>query len=82
MSDSLGNYSIVVNDMNGSLRFTIIGFAEKEIAVDGRSNINVVLEEDIVNLNEVVVPTKETSTQSNLNKLFLKNQKESGLGLV
>lgn len=66
MSDSLGNYSIVVNDMNGSLRFTTIGFAEKEVDINGRSNINVVLEEDLVNLNEVVVVGYGTMNKKDL----------------
>src|SRR5690606_29159605 len=37
------------------LKFSTVGFAEKEVEIDNRSNINVVLQEDYVNLNEVVV---------------------------
>src|SRR5690606_1638557 len=55
MSDSTGSYTINVNDTKGSLRFSIIGFAEKEVAINGRSVVDVVLDEDFVNLNEVVV---------------------------
>jgi len=54
-SDSVGHYSISVNNMNGSLRFSIIGFAEKEIDINGQSVVDVTLDEDLVNLNEVVV---------------------------
>src|SRR5690606_14676718 len=32
-----------------------IGYAQKEVQITGSSNIDVVLQEDVVNLNEVVV---------------------------
>lgn len=54
MSDSLGHYSISV-PASGKLKFSAIGFVEKEVEVNRRSLIDVALEEDFVSLNEVVV---------------------------
>src|SRR5690606_19501551 len=55
MSDSLGNYAIDLSEGTTRLKFSTVGFAEKEVEIDNRTNINVVLQEDYVNLNEVVV---------------------------
>lgn len=54
VSDFDGNYSIRA-DENATLQFSFIGFATAEVDVNGRSIINVVLEEDQQNLDEVVV---------------------------
>ena len=54
ISDIDGNYTITA-DENAVLQFSFIGFATKEEAVNGRSLINIVLEEDQQNLDEVVV---------------------------
>ncbi len=49
-----GNYKLVV-DRNSTLAFSFVGFQTREIAVDGRTNIDVVLEEETLGLDEVVV---------------------------
>ncbi|WP_211372128.1 SusC/RagA family TonB-linked outer membrane protein [Flagellimonas olearia] len=54
-SDFDGNYSIEVPEQNAVLVFSYIGFVTKEVLVDGRSTINVVLEENAQALGEVVV---------------------------
>lgn len=54
VSDFDGNYSIRA-DENATLQFSFIGFTTLEEAVNGRSIIDVVLEEDQQNLDEVVV---------------------------
>lgn len=54
-SDFDGNYSIEVPEQNAVLVFSYIGFVTKEVPVDGRSTINVVLEENAQALGEVVV---------------------------
>lgn len=54
ISDFDGNYSIRA-DENAILQFSFIGFATLEESVNGRSIIDVVLEEDQQNLDEVVV---------------------------
>ena len=50
-----GNFSIEVADSNAILVVSYIGFATKEIPVNGQSNLNVTLEESAAGLDEVVV---------------------------
>jgi TonB-linked SusC/RagA family outer membrane protein len=53
-SDMNGNYSINVPD-NATLVFSFLGYDTQEIAVGGKTTINVTLSEAAKNLNEVVV---------------------------
>jgi TonB-linked SusC/RagA family outer membrane protein len=53
-TDMNGNFSINAPD-NATLVFTYIGFATQEVAVNGRSSINITLTEDAKTLSEVVV---------------------------
>jgi len=68
-SDSNGNYSIGVNDKD-ILIFSFIGYTSFETQVDGRSVVDITLQEDIKSLTEVVVnagyyeTTKEFQTGS------------------
>jgi len=54
-SDFDGNYSINVPNGNGVLIFSYIGFEAQEVAVNGRTSINVTLEPGAQALDEVVV---------------------------
>lgn len=54
ITDFDGNYSIEVPS-NATLVFSYIGFLTREIAVDGRTSINLELTEDIIGLEEIVV---------------------------
>ncbi|MEX2232847.1 MAG: SusC/RagA family TonB-linked outer membrane protein [Cyclobacteriaceae bacterium] len=54
-TDAGGTYSLEVPDGDVILVFSFIGFVTQEIPVNGRSVIDVSLEEDIRNLSEVVV---------------------------
>ena len=54
-SDFDGNYSIDVSDENAILQFSFIGYETQEIAVNGRSVINVTLVASAESLEEVVV---------------------------
>jgi TonB-linked SusC/RagA family outer membrane protein len=54
-SDFDGKYSIEVTTENAVLQFSYLGYATKEIAVNGRTVINVALEQSAESLNEVVV---------------------------
>jgi iron complex outermembrane receptor protein len=56
-TDSDGRYSLEIpdDDQDAVLTFSFIGFATQEVAVSGRTAIDVVLAEDITQLNEVVV---------------------------
>lgn len=53
-TDAMGKYSFNVPE-NATLVFSFIGFRTQELAVKGRSTINVQLEDQSQNLNEAVV---------------------------
>lgn len=62
VTDENGNYTIKAPE-NGVLVFSIIGYATKEVVVDGKKDIDVVLLETASELNQVIVTaygTKET----------------------
>ena len=54
-TDFDGNFSIEVADENATLLISYIGFVAQEVAINGRSTINVTLEGDTAALDEVVV---------------------------
>ena len=54
-SDFDGNYSIELDDSNVVLVFSFIGYSDKEISVNGRSVIDVKMEQSAESLDEVVV---------------------------
>ena len=55
VTDINGQYSINVAEGNNTLVFSSIGFLSQEVPINGRTTIDVVLEEDIQSLSEVVV---------------------------
>jgi len=55
VSDISGQYSLQVSKATASLSFSYIGFKSQTIALDNRSLIDVVLEDELADLNEVVV---------------------------
>lgn len=55
VTDFDGKYVINLNNDNATLVFSYVGFIRQEAKVNGRSVINIVLEEDSQQLNEVVV---------------------------
>ncbi|MEX0288224.1 MAG: SusC/RagA family TonB-linked outer membrane protein [Flavobacteriaceae bacterium] len=61
-TDFDGNYTISNVDSNATLVFSYIGYATQEIAVNGQSTINVVLQEDAQALDEVVIIGYGTTT--------------------
>ena len=63
VADADGRYSITVAP-NATLGFTTIGFKDAEIAVVGRSVINVALEPDVTTLDDVVVVAYGTAKKS------------------
>ncbi|MFM8449593.1 MAG: TonB-dependent receptor plug domain-containing protein, partial [Haliscomenobacter sp.] len=54
-SDIDGAYSLQVSGRNAVLQVSFIGYSAQEIAVNGRAEIDIVLEEDAGQLTEVVV---------------------------
>ncbi len=55
VTDIEGKYSINVPNANDTLIFSSIGYISREVPVNGRSAVNVALEDDIKSLTEVVV---------------------------
>ncbi|WP_052496495.1 SusC/RagA family TonB-linked outer membrane protein [Pedobacter lusitanus] len=53
-TDSSGSFKISVNE-NDIIIFRMIGFVDKEVPVNGKTNISVILKEDKNDLNEVIV---------------------------
>lgn len=66
VTDADGNYSLNLTDENDVLVFSSIGFVTQEVAVAGRSVINVTLVEDVQRLNEVVVVGYGTQRKATL----------------
>ncbi|MBS9462888.1 TonB-dependent receptor [Flagellimonas sp. 389] len=65
-SDFDGNFSLSVANENVTLVVSYIGFATQEIPLNGRSTVNVALEETSSGLNEVVVIGYGTQVKSDL----------------
>ncbi|MFP4091461.1 MAG: SusC/RagA family TonB-linked outer membrane protein [Cyclobacteriaceae bacterium] len=55
VTDMDGNYRLTVPEGNDVLVFSSIGYVNQEIAINGRTKINVELQADIQSLSEVVV---------------------------
>ena len=62
-SDGEGGYVITIPE-DGILIFSSIGYTTREIAVEGRSSLNVTLEPDTESLEETIVIAYGTSTRS------------------
>ncbi|MBN8857642.1 MAG: SusC/RagA family TonB-linked outer membrane protein [Sphingobacteriales bacterium] len=54
-TDTRGNFSLNISRSNATLVFTSVGFKTLEVAVDGRSQVSVVLEPAAQELEQVVV---------------------------
>lgn len=66
VTDIDGNFALPVPNADAILVFSFIGYAAQEVPVNGRSMINVTLEEDIEQLEEVVVVGYGTQRKSDL----------------
>jgi TonB-linked SusC/RagA family outer membrane protein len=55
VTDVEGSYSLEVPNENDTLVFSSIGYIQQEVAVNGRTVIDITLEEDLQNLEEFVV---------------------------
>jgi len=67
ITDFDGNYTIEVPDNYGVLTFSFIGFQSQDIPLNGRTKLDVVLNEDIQSIDEVVVTA--LSIERNKNSL-------------
>ncbi len=72
MTDSEGKYIITVNQKIKTLIFNYIGYKTKEVVIGNQTEINVVLQEDLFDIEEVIVsgvagntPTKKLAVTVN-----------------
>lgn len=66
VADFDGNYTIDVPEGSNTLVFSYVGYSAQEIAIDGRTTINVVMQEDAQALSEVVVVGYGTQRKADL----------------
>jgi hypothetical protein len=66
VTDVDGRYSLAAPDLNGTLVFSYIGYANLEVSVNGRTAIDISLAEDVQRLAEVVVVGYGTQEKINL----------------
>lgn len=66
ITDLDGAYTINVPNENSTLVFSFIGFHTQEIAVNGKTTLNIVLLEDVTALDEVVVVGYGTMRKSDV----------------
>lgn len=66
VTDIDGKYTIQVPDQEDILVFSFIGFTSREVSINGRSVINVSLEEEIHSLEEVIVTGYMTQRKADL----------------
>ena len=66
VTDSLGNYSIIVPDDIGKLVFSFVGFTSMEMSVKGHKSINIRLIEKPNEMSDVVVVGYGTSSKKSL----------------
>ena len=66
ITDIDGNFTINVDDKNATLAISFIGYKTKEVKIDGKTHLQIVLEEDTETLDEVVVVGYGTQTKKSL----------------
>ncbi len=66
VTDIDGQYRLTVADEVTTLAFSSIGFVSEEVAIDGRSTIDIVLMPDVASLDEVVVVGYGTKAKRDL----------------
>lgn len=77
ITDVDGNYSLEVNDPQGILIFSYVGYLTKEVPVNNQSQINVALVTDITELSEVVVVGYGTQKKANVTAAIASMDAES-----
>jgi TonB-dependent starch-binding outer membrane protein SusC len=65
-TDPTGHYSLTLPSGEATLVFSYIGYLSEEVAVNGRTTIDISLVVDITSLNEVVVVGYGTQSKKNL----------------
>ena len=66
ITDSNGNYSVSNVPENATLQFSFVGMKGQEIPVNGKTTVNVTMEEDAIGIEEVVAIGYGTMKKSDL----------------
>ncbi|HBE43210.1 MAG TPA: SusC/RagA family TonB-linked outer membrane protein, partial [Bacteroidales bacterium] len=66
ITDVSGRYSVTVTDRNAMLRFSFIGYVTQEVALSGRSTVDVDLISEVTGLDEVIVVGYGTQKKSDI----------------
>lgn len=66
VTDNTGSYTLTVSGESATLVFSFIGYMNQEVAVNGRTTIDITLQEDVQSLQEVVVVGYGTQRKSDL----------------
>jgi TonB-linked SusC/RagA family outer membrane protein len=66
VTDADGQYSLGVPELSGTLVFSYIGYTTVELAINGRTTIDVALAEDVQKLESVVVIGYGTATRKQM----------------
>lgn len=66
MTDIEGNYQLTVSNSNATLIFSYVGFRTQEVALKGRSTLNMTLVADADELDEVIVVGYGTQRKTSL----------------
>ncbi len=66
ISDTDGNYTITIPNPNSALSFSFVGYLKEEVQINGQTEININLTEDIVSLDELVVVGYGSQKKSDL----------------
>lgn len=61
-----GDYTLNIAEASGTLIFSYIGYATQEVAINGRTVVNISLQPDVKSLSEVVVVGYGTQKKSDL----------------
>ena len=65
-TDFDGNYSLTTKTADDALVFSYLGYKSQEVAVSGKSTINILMAEDASSLDEIIVVGYGTSKKSHL----------------
>jgi TonB-linked SusC/RagA family outer membrane protein len=65
ITDLNGRYTIQIHDVNDILEFHYVGFKAQEFSIKGRTNLDILLTEDVAFLSEVVVTGYQSLQRKN-----------------
>ncbi len=90
ITDANGNYELEVPERSETLYFSFVGLLSQEISIGSSTNIDVVMEQDLLELDEVVVTALGISREkkalgysvSQLNAEDIQQKPESDIGRV